>query len=59
MTEIYEGTIIRVFRRLEELLKQLSLISKTILDNYDLHEKIELVNENLKRGIVFASSLYL
>lgn len=59
MTEIYEGTIIRCFRRLEELLKQLSLIAKAELQNVDLHTKLETAIEKLKRGIVFAASLYL
>lgn len=59
MTEIYEGTIIRCFRRLEELLKQLSLVAKTQLQNIELHTKLEIAIEKLKRGIVFAASLYL
>lgn len=59
MTEVYEGSIIRTFRRIEELLKQLSLVSKTQLQNIDMHNKIEEASKKLKRGIVFAASLYL
>ena len=59
LTEVYEGTIIRCLRRVEELLKQLSLVSKTQLENLEMHSKIETAIEKLKRGIIFAASLYL
>lgn len=59
LTEIYEGTIIRCLRRLEELLKQLALVAKTQLQNPELYEKLETASQKLKRGIVFAASLYL
>ena len=59
LTEVYEGTIIRCLRRVEELLKQLSLVSKTQLENLEMHAKIESAIEKLKRGIIFAASLYI
>jgi len=59
LTEIYEGTIIRCFRRLEELLKQLSLVAKTTLENEEMQGKIDQACDKLKRGIAFAASLYL
>jgi ATP-dependent RNA helicase DOB1 len=55
---IYEGTIIRAFRRLDELISQLIEASK-IIGNQDLRTKFEESQKNLKRGIVFTASLYL
>jgi len=56
--DIYEGTIVRAFRRLDELISQLTESSK-IIGNQDLKEKFEDAQKNLKRGIVFTASLYL
>jgi ATP-dependent RNA helicase DOB1 len=56
--DIYEGTIIRAFRRLDELISQLIDASKKI-GNADLKEKFEDAQRTLKRGIVFTASLYL
>jgi len=58
MTDIFEGSIIRVMRRLEELLRQFANASKSI-GNTDLALKFEAGIEKLKRDIVFAASLYL
>lgn len=58
MTEIYEGSIIRCMRRLEELLRQMVQASKTI-GNTDLENKFSEGIRLLKRDIVFAASLYL
>ncbi len=57
-TDIYEGTIIRGFRRLDELLSQLTDCCK-IIGNMDLKQKFEEAQKNLKRGIVFTASLYI
>lgn len=54
----YEGTIVRAFRRLDELISQLIECSK-LIGNADLKAKFEKAQEGLKRGIVFTSSLYL
>jgi len=56
--DIYEGTIIRAFRRLDELISQL-IESAKIIGNTDLKNKFEDAQKNLKRGIVFTASLYL
>lgn len=58
MTEIFEGSIIRCMRRLEELLRQMVQASKTI-GNTDLEDKFNTAIKLIKRDIVFASSLYL
>ena len=58
MTDAFEGTIIRCLRRLEELLRQLTLAAHTIGDA-DLETKFDQGGKKLKRDIVFAASLYL
>lgn len=58
LTDEFEGSIIRVFRRLEELLRQLSQASASI-GNMELRNKFELAANTVRRGIVFAASLYL
>ncbi|XP_031351055.1 exosome RNA helicase MTR4 [Photinus pyralis] len=58
MTDIFEGSIIRCMRRLEELLRQMVQASKTI-GNTDLEDKFNTAIKIIKRDIVFASSLYL
>lgn len=58
MTDIFEGSIIRCMRRLEELLRQMVQASKTI-GNVDLENKFTDAGRLLKRDIVFAASLYL
>jgi ATP-dependent RNA helicase DOB1 len=55
---IYEGTIIRSFRRLDELISQLIECAK-LIGNHDLRSKFEAAQKGLKRGIVFTASLYL
>jgi ATP-dependent RNA helicase DOB1 len=55
---IFEGTIIRAMRRLDELISQLVEAAKTIGNN-ELRDKFMESQSNLKRGIVFAASLYL
>lgn len=58
MTDIFEGSIIRCMRRLEELLRQMCQAAKTIGDT-DLENKFAEGIRLLKRDIVFAASLYL
>lgn len=55
---IFEGTIIRALRRLDELISQL-VESAKIIGNNELRDKFMESQTNLKRGIVFAASLYL
>ncbi|KAJ3451782.1 exosome RNA helicase mtr4 [Anaeramoeba flamelloides] len=58
MTELFEGGIVRTFRRLDELLRQLCNAAKTI-GNTELEIKFSKASSLLKRNIIFASSLYL
>ncbi|XP_008199268.1 exosome RNA helicase MTR4 isoform X2 [Tribolium castaneum] len=58
MTEIFEGSIVRCMRRLEELLRQMIQASKTI-GNTDLEDKFNTAIKVIKRDIIFSSSLYL
>jgi len=57
-TEVFEGTIIRAMRREEEVLRQMVTAAKTI-GNSELENKFAEGITKLKRGIVFAASLYL
>lgn len=58
MTEIYEGSLIRLFRRLEELLRQMAQAAK-VMGSEELATKFEESLSKIKRDIVSAQSLYL
>jgi ATP-dependent RNA helicase DOB1 len=58
MTEVFEGSIIRCMRRLEELLRQMAAAAHSI-GNAVLETKFNDAIARLKRDIVFANSLYL
>ena len=58
LTDAYEGTTIRTLRRLEELIRQITVAAKAI-GNQELEAKFEKGSELIKRDIVFCSSLYL
>lgn len=58
MTDVYEGSLIRMFRRLEELQRQMVMAAKTI-GNEDLEKKMEKSMELIQRDLVSAGSLYL
>ncbi|GJJ75974.1 ATP-dependent RNA helicase DOB1 [Entomortierella parvispora] len=58
MTDVFEGSLIRAFRRLEELLRQMSMAAKSI-GNTELENKFASGIVCIKRDIIFASSLYL
>ena len=58
LTDIFEGSIIRCMRRLEELMRQLCQAAKAI-GNTDLEQKFSDAIAKIKRDIVFAASLYL
>ena len=58
MTAIYEGSIIRAIRNLEELLRQLSCAARAI-GNDVLEQKFLEGIRMIKRDVVFAASLYL
>ncbi|KAI9801397.1 MAG: ATP-dependent RNA helicase mtr4 [Sarcosagium campestre] len=58
MTDVYEGSLVRVFRRLEELLRQLAIAAK-VMGSEDLVTKFEEALNKVKRDILTAQSLYL
>lgn len=58
MTGAYEGSLIRLFRRLEELLRQMAQAAK-VMGSEDLQSKFEESLTKIRRDIVAAQSLYL
>ncbi|KAK4792151.1 hypothetical protein SAY86_022586 [Trapa natans] len=58
MTDIFEGSIIRSARRLDEFLNQLRAAAHAVGES-DLESKFAAASESLRRGIMFANSLYL
>lgn len=58
LTDVFEGSIIRCIRRLEELLRQLCNAAK-VLGNTELENKFAEGITSIKRDIIFAASLYL
>ena len=58
MTDVFEGSIIRCMRRLEETLRQMVQAAKAI-GNAELENKFAEGIRMIKRDIVFAASLYL
>ena len=58
MTCSFEGTTIRTLRRLEELVRQITVAAKAIGDR-DLETKFMEGGKLIKRDIVFCNSLYL
>lgn len=57
-SDVFEGSLIRSIRRLEELLRQLSTAAASIGDTA-LRDKFETGANSIRRGVVFAASLYL
>ncbi|RDD40215.1 Superkiller viralicidic activity 2-like 2 [Trichoplax sp. H2] len=55
---VFEGSIIRCMRRLEELLRQMCQASK-VIGNTELENKFAEGITKIKRDIVFAASLYV
>ncbi|KZT25605.1 antiviral helicase [Neolentinus lepideus HHB14362 ss-1] len=60
LTDQFEGSVIRVFRRLQELIRQMSQAAK-VIGNAELEAKFEKASEMLERpnSVIFCSSLYL
>ncbi|KAL2024127.1 hypothetical protein VTK56DRAFT_9907 [Thermocarpiscus australiensis] len=58
MTNAYEGSLIRLFRRLEELLRQMAEAAK-VMGSEELREKFEMSLSKIRRDIVSFNSLYL
>jgi len=57
-TDLFEGTITRALRRLDELMMELRGAARAVGD-VPLSEKFQRGAESLRHGIVFANSLYL
>ncbi len=57
MSEWFEGSIIRTFHRLEELLRQMIDAAK-VVGNNELEERCGAARKLLVRDVVFAASLY-
>ena len=58
ITQVFEGSLIRAIRRLEEVLQQLILAAKSEKQSSSQNSKMHAVSK-IKRDIVFAASLYL
>ncbi|KAF1937310.1 ATP-dependent RNA helicase-like protein DOB1 [Clathrospora elynae] len=58
MTDVYEGSLIRLFRRLEELLRQLAQAAK-VMGSEELEQKFTAALDLVRRDLVAAQSLYL
>lgn len=58
MTDAYEGSLIRLFRRLEELLRQMAEAAK-VMGSEELADKFQTSLKMIRRDIVSAQSLYL
>ncbi|EPS69767.1 hypothetical protein M569_04995 [Genlisea aurea] len=58
MIPVFEGSLIRAIRRLEEVLRQLTEAARSI-GEAELEEKCQEAVVKIKRDIVFAASLYL
>uniref|UniRef100_A0A2P2MK69 Helicase C-terminal domain-containing protein n=1 Tax=Rhizophora mucronata TaxID=61149 RepID=A0A2P2MK69_RHIMU len=58
MTDIFEGSIVRSARRLDEFLNQLRAAAQAV-GEVNLENKFAAACESLRRGIMFANSLYL
>ena len=60
LTDQFEGSLIRDFRRLQELIRQMSQAAK-VIGNNELQEKFDKASEMLERpnSVIFCSSLYL
>ncbi len=58
LTRSFAGSIVRLIRRLEELLRQLCVASRA-MGNAEMEHKFSEVTQAIKRDIVFSASLYL
>ena len=58
LAHIFEGSLIRAIKRLEEILQQL-VVAACSIGETDLEAKFEEARAKIKRDVVFAASLYL
>lgn len=56
--DIFEGSLVRAFRRLDELLRQVQA-GCGMMGDEQLAGKFGVAREKLRRDVVFAASLYL
>lgn len=57
-TDIFEGSIIRATRRLDELINELAAAA-TVIGDVGLEEKFRAAGATIRRDIMFAASLYI
>ncbi|KAK9804329.1 hypothetical protein WJX72_007219 [[Myrmecia] bisecta] len=58
LTEVFEGSLVRAVRRLEEVLRQL-IAACQVIGETDLMQLFQDAIDKIKRDIIFAASLYL
>lgn len=58
LTDVQEGTIVRVITRLDEVCREVASAAR-IIGDATLGDKMMLAQEKIKRDIVFCASLYL
>lgn len=58
LTDVAEGTIVRVISRLDEVCREVMAAAR-IIGDATLYDKMALAQEKIKRDIVFCASLYL
>ena len=58
MTDVFEGSIVRMLRRLDELLRQMHS-GCLVIGNSTLATSFDICSTKIRRGIVFTESLYL
>jgi antiviral helicase SKI2 len=58
LTDVQEGTIVRVISRMDEICREVMAAARIIGDS-TLHDKMALAQEKIKRDIVFCASLYI
>ena len=58
LTDVMEGTIVRVITRLDETCREVKNAAKLVGDP-SLHSKMQQAQEMIKRDVIFAASLYM
>jgi len=58
MCNIYEGALVRVLRRLDDMMREL-VTAAQVISNDELATKVQSERVKLQHGVVFAPSLYL
>jgi ATP-dependent RNA helicase DOB1 len=57
-TDVFEGSLVRAVRRLDELMQQLALAAAAVGDG-QLRAHVDASAATLRRGVMFAASLYI